>query len=35
MDNIATILETKIALREALKAYRGDVNNPKIKAKIE
>ena len=35
MDNIATILETKIALREALKTYSGDVNNPKIKAKIE
>ncbi len=35
MNDIGTILETKIALREALKAYNGDVNNPKIKAKIE
>ena len=35
MNNIATILETKMALREALKTYDGDVKNQKVKAKIE
>ncbi|MCH2048585.1 MAG: PAP/fibrillin family protein [Trichodesmium sp. ALOHA_ZT_67] len=35
MNNIATILETKMALREALKTYDGDVTNQKVKAKIE
>ncbi|MCL2928932.1 MAG: PAP/fibrillin family protein [Trichodesmium sp. MAG_R01] len=35
MNNIAKILETKMALREALKTYDGDVKNQKVKAKIE
>lgn len=35
MNDIGIILEIKIVLREVLKVYNGDVNNLKIKVKIE
>ncbi|WP_275670342.1 MULTISPECIES: hypothetical protein [Okeania] len=35
MNYTATILETKIALKEALKIYQGDVKHQNVKEKIE
>lgn len=35
MNDTATILETKIALREALKTYHGDVKQQNVKEKID